>query len=263
LGNILDSPAADKWILSLYIIDIEGNPSIQNVAFNTTGEALTPGEATDSLDPLVTVLDSGVNEVANFNIWEFLNWVFVSQYWIALYDAGQIAPIYYNTTIDAQFIFSEVNPLPPTHNIFVNNALFQKYSSYLREVIVPMFSDYLPSPLRSAQQFPEFLPLDESNRLQPVTTTIFRTYSCSERRMKGWATVLVAVFAADYTILAGTYGLFILVASRIQERRNTAIGNGSFESMVNELVRIDGDRRLINEDNSDVEGETAYALKRE
>ena len=69
--------------------------------------------------------------------------------------------------------------------------------------------------------------------------------------MKGWVSVLVAVFAADYTMLAGAYGVFIFVASKIQERQNTATGNLSPESM----FELDGNQPLINEDYSDVEGD--------
>jgi len=136
---------------------------------------------------------------------ELLNWVVVSDFWIRLYDAGQIAPTLYQPTPRRTFNFTNPMALGSTNNIFVNNTLFQSYTNFLIE----KFN------IKAG-----FLPLTSTNRLFPVDTRIYRSYACSVR-IKGWSSLLISVFAADYALIGSAYSLLIFVAGKIQEHKDS------------------------------------------
>jgi hypothetical protein len=149
---------------------------------------------------------------------DLLVWIFVSQYWITLNDIGQIVPVDLPST---------------TNNIFVNDTLFQHFSSFIFQKIVPGF-ELLPTPVAIARNEGtpiQFLPLNDTNRLQPVDTTFFITYSCTERQLKGWFSILTSVFTADYAILAAAYGIFIFIAGGVQKRKDE--GTSSLDYLAN------------------------------
>ena len=184
-------------------IDMTSNPyAAENISL--AGSLLAPGFAgLQSLTPTLTI--------------DFLkqaNWGFVSAYWLALYDFGQLVPMTYEYTTSS-VNFSSPITYSSSNNIFLNDTLFQIYSSYLRDDMMPLLREYLPSgPL------PEFLPLDESNRLEPRTSTLLKSYSCTERQRKGWFSFIFSVLAADYGLIAGGYAILIYVAGLKQKRKD-------------------------------------------
>ena len=142
------------------------------------------------------------------DFWDILNWIFVSQYWISLYDLGQIADFSDDYSLDSNSnIFN---------NIFINDTLFEIYSSVLNDILIPYyydwFIDYLP--------IPSFLPLNDTNRLFSVPTTLSQTYSCSERKMKPWFTAFISVFAADYALIGTAYKILIFITGYFQQRKD-------------------------------------------
>jgi hypothetical protein len=72
---------------------------------------------------------------STFDLWKLLNWIFVGYYWAFLADLGQVAPTAYDRTVAN-------NPLPviyaSTNNVFVNETLFNIYSIYIQETILPI-----------------------------------------------------------------------------------------------------------------------------
>src|SRR5947207_1156160 len=92
-----------------------------------------------------------------------LNWLFVTDYWIQLSALVHTAPTLYSVTLRGRPNFSHPTIYPSTNNIFVNETLFQIHSSYLQETILPLIRIALPD-----LTLPQFLPLNDSNRLQPV-----------------------------------------------------------------------------------------------
>lgn len=153
-----------------------------------------------------------------FDLWKLINWVFVSYYWIFLADLGQTATTVYPQALnyDNSVQYSSEN------NIFVNETLFEIYSSYLKESILPLLRL-----MRPGLTLPEFLPLDDNNRLQPIDISLLRSYSCLERQLKGWASATISILVADYALIAGPYKLFIFVAGWLQRRRhNRNLFNG-------------------------------------
>lgn len=142
------------------------------------------------------------------DFWKILNWIFVSQYWISLYDLGHI--------IDLSDDYSPDSNSNIFNNIFINDTLFEIYSSVLNDTLIPYYQEwfinYLP--------IPSFLPLNATNRIFPVPTTLSQTYSCSERKMKPWFTAFISVFAADYALIGTAYKIFIFIAGYFQQRKD-------------------------------------------
>ena len=61
--------------------------------------------------------------------------------------------------------------------------------------------------------------LNSTTRLFAVPTPFALTYSCSQRILKGWLSLLISVLAADIALIIGAYNLFIFVVGYVQKRR--------------------------------------------
>jgi hypothetical protein len=199
---------------------IQGNHQsfAESISFNSAGEEYPSRGVNilniESYSRNLTVLNFG-----QYTFWGFVNWVFVSQYWLTLYDLGQTAPVAYsNDRVGGPFNFSKPATIHnSSQNIFVNATLFQKYSTFLRDVIIPNFG---AGPDVGKNTTVEFLPLNETNRLQPSDTTLYRNYSCSERRIKKWFSLIISVFAANYALIGGAYTLSIFIAGRVLRQKD-------------------------------------------
>lgn len=135
--------------------------------------------------------------------------MFVSIYWTLLADYGQIAPTTYpyvqSSVWQGYPNTSYLSPTlyPPTNNIFYNETLFESYSVYLNDTILPLFKSFYGLNIT----LPQF-----KSPLQPQPTTFVRTYFCTQKQLKGLASVVISVFAADYTLVLGVFGVAILMA---------------------------------------------------
>ena len=173
-------------------------------------------KANQILAPTIQLVQS---LLPTLDIWRFINWIFVSWYWIILSDFGQISPtthkywdtgIIYGWPIEVVNITAPATFHPITNNIFINETLYRIYSSFLRDLI----------PLAQASiTLPEFIPLNDSNRLQPIKTGFLRTYICRERRWKGLLNAIISVLVADYALIVGSYSLLIWAGSWYQKRQ--------------------------------------------
>jgi hypothetical protein len=163
---------------------------------NNTGENFGTGVLTFSvmgkveaevsggfLDTMNEVLALTINEtlrlataanVTNFDFWELMNWIFVSQYWLILLDFGQIAPSTFEYNAHGNLLSYGPIKYSSENNIFVNGTLFDYYNSYLRDTILPLFGYTLA----------EFLPLNETNRMNETTTSLKVLYTCSDLKLK-------------------------------------------------------------------------------
>jgi hypothetical protein len=219
-----NTPAEGGWYIKVGNTDLWGDSKEGfNIVFLPTGEL---DKSTKNLDLVNGFFDQVIkttfgNDPENF--WRFVNWFFVSEYWLTLYDCGQIAPTSYIYDSQKQVNLSLPKPFNDTYNIFVNNTLFQIYQSYLRETVVPIFGEHLGlnrSSQSSNYTLPQFDSLNDTNRLQSVNTTIYREYSCTKRKLKNWFSLIISVFAANYTIIAGAYTILIFIGERFQKRKD-------------------------------------------
>jgi hypothetical protein len=222
VGSELNTPASGFWNISCTVAPTDLYSPGQNlvISFTPTGEIDSIGSGypfdmglgPEIPEPLLQQADGVVDFLKS------VNWLFVSGYWLILYDLGQVSPIVYGLnnkmTQFGEFgalNLSEFRSANSSYNIFTNQTLFQNYSQYMLENLVDIA--YGSSPI-------QFLPLSETNRIQPNSTTIYRNFLCSERRIKGWFSLLISVFAADYAVLGGGYTIFKFVMGWIQKRKD-------------------------------------------
>jgi hypothetical protein len=216
-----NTPAGEYWILYVSYSKYPSQsfePEIRlPIAFLPTGEidlAHTVAEdlttANNLLAPSVQLLEE-ILQVSAFDIWSFFNWVFVIYYWALLAGLGQIAPTAYDVTIP----FSpQPIPFPSTNNIFVNETLFQIYSGY------PNSTNSTLGDRAFVQGAPV---LNNETRLKPIQTTLFRSYTCSQRRPKKPLDLIVSVLVADYALIVGFYKFFVFITGWWQKRKDHGI----------------------------------------
>ena len=103
-----------------------------------------------------------------------MNWMFVSHYWMLLLDFGQVSPSTFD--YNSAGVFVNYGPIryPTTYNIFVNETLFEIYTSYLRDTILPLFGYHLP----------EFDALNSTNHMNESEVSLKLLYSCTDLQLK-------------------------------------------------------------------------------
>lgn len=217
-----NSPAQGSWCLEVVIGKNLQQSEIKVVCFLPTGALDLNKTDKYDLENANNILNQTglvtIGGVYTTGLWELINWIFVSKYWLTLYDTGQLFSVTYQITDNGLLNFSNPFISDDTYNIFVNDTLFQNYSSHLAERIFPHLVGNVVGPNATV----EFLPLDDINRLHPANTSIFRTYTCTKRQLKGWFSLLVSVFAADYALVGGAYSIFMFIAGTIQRRTNSS-----------------------------------------
>jgi hypothetical protein len=221
----LYSPATGKWQLHFAATDFAGNFATWPIVFEPTGDIDRLLSSLPNLDDIANLLSQPLGGPVFsdtwFRIWRLFNWVFVSQYWLTLYDIGQTTPATY--VFDGSLVqttqpnFSRPLLYNETYNIFVNDTLYKIYSSFLRDEIFNVSKSFV------AYRNATFLPLNDTNRLKPENTTFYRNYSCVARKRKGWFSLCISVFAADYAVIGGVYTIFIFVAGHVQRRKESSI----------------------------------------
>jgi hypothetical protein len=219
-----NTPAADYWTMDIYYTpkDSLSEAKVQ-ISFLPTGEidiihtrASDLEKANSLLAPTITLVE---RLLPNFNYWRLTNWLFVSWYWLFLSDFGHNAPTTYlyvpqsNVFSNAYYTFPDfttANQHPPTNNIFYNDTLFEIYYEYLNNTLSPL------APLfgQGVVQLPSFNRLSNDNRLEASSVSFVQSYSCTERRMKGWLSVFISVAVADYAFLTGAYTVFTFIVGK-------------------------------------------------
>jgi len=137
--------------------------------------------------------------------------MFISYYWIFLYDLGQIAPTTYSYSdiIDNGPGVVNLSQAPKTHtstnNIFINQTLFDIYYSYIRSTF--------------GSQVPQLSGPGNEAALERDDALFLQSYSCLQRQWKSPLNVLISVFAADYALFFGLYSLVFLIAGALQSQR--------------------------------------------
>ena len=153
----------------------------------------------------------------DFDPWRLLNWVFVSFYWVFLGSFGQVEP----TTYPLAAILT-TSPIPDfsrpsfwtsSNNIFVNNTLFEIYSPYVLDIFA-----------LETNQTIQFMPLDQSNRLEPQEITFIRGYQCQQRQLKHG--FIFSVLPSVLAPLTSAWALLMFVVIKIDtSRRNRIVKN--------------------------------------
>jgi hypothetical protein len=227
LANIGDSrdintPAGDYWALVVSVTtERYGSETQYPIFFLPTGEIdpiHTPpeilGNVTLILEPTIALMRSMSGDPA-FDIWKLFNFLVVGGYWLLLADLGEIAPTAYNITIPDS---PRTIIYPSTNNIFINETLFQIYSEYILNTLIPLFNNVYH--VNSGPDLLPLIPLNDATRFRPFETTLLRSYSCGSRERKYWVNLIISIIAADYALIAGSYKLLVMILSWSQRRKD-------------------------------------------
>ena len=221
MGQFPNTPAGDSWMLYVgYIPAGTITEEFIPITFLPTGDykTLTPPQTLTQANTVLAQTIALIRSVTgdpNFDFWQLMNWAVISYYWIFLADFGQIQPIYYNYTssglpnLTSPVLYSSKN------NIFVNNTLFTIYADYFANTIFPFLHQFDTSLV-----LPDFLALDENNSLKPLPMTFLRSYSCTERQLKGWLSATISVLTTDYAFIVGAYKLVVWIAGKWRKNRD-------------------------------------------
>jgi len=212
-SNQNNTPANDYWELQIayqYITAI--NQTFVYITFKPDGSIDNTRTSSQDLDfankllaPAIANLQSRTN--IKFDFWQLINWLFVSVYWTALYDVGQIHPVSFDDNGDTVL-------LPSTNNIFVNQVLFGSFSAYMRNTVVPLLN---PSNGWSPNLFDN---LNATNVLNETDTTFVKSYQCVQRQIRSPLGVIVAVIVADHALIGIPFALVIWLATKNEKRRH-------------------------------------------
>jgi hypothetical protein len=167
---------------------------------NITCDPLSPGGTCESAPMPVEQVPTlfGLPEDPGFA--SILASMFYIWYWISLADFG--------FTKDQCFDANESSSNP-----FVNQTLLDRYTAFMNDIAMPYaFGN------ESWQEIINPLPITESNQLQNSPLPFVKTYTCSQRQLKGWLSFSISVIAADTALVLGAYNIFIFVASYLQKR---------------------------------------------
>jgi hypothetical protein len=117
----------------MYIPNGETQEQHFSVSFLPTGEIDTvhtpPGDLVNATILLAPTIAGLQNATGNdmMHIWKLINWVCVTDYWLDLYDLGQISPTLHHSFPEGTVDFSNPVAFPSTNNIFLNESLFSNF----------------------------------------------------------------------------------------------------------------------------------------
>jgi hypothetical protein len=197
------------------IISIRYLPNGEIDRTRTSNASLS--SANDLLAPAITrIRMTAQRQGIDLDFWKRMNWFLVSYYWGFLGSLGQLQPTLYPSLPNRQgpgpypVDLVSAQSYDSSNNIFVNATLFDIYSAYLSDTILPLFG--LPSL--------KFAPLTEESRMQPTQVTFLRAYMCQQRQPKEPFTAIFSVLTTIYVFTAGPLQFIILIATYLQTRRN-------------------------------------------
>jgi hypothetical protein len=211
--GVPNTPADDHWAIQFAYTPLgDWQETSFLISFLPTGEIDWSRTTKADLKTANTILAPSINQLQiltgstdSFGFWKFISWIVISNHWLLLYDFGQVAPTYSDIDLIS---YNQPQNFASTNNIFINNTLFENFAAYLEEVPLQILNNYLNG---TRLPNPQFVALDDHNSLQPFETTILRSYSCVERRLKGWVSAAISVLAADYAFIVGGYKVLVLL----------------------------------------------------
>jgi hypothetical protein len=165
------------------------------------------------LGPSLKVFNqTATQQGVDVDFWKLVNFIFVGYHWLMLANLGQITPTIYAPIPFPpapewyRVNFTEVKSYTPINNIFINETLFEIYTNFLRDPVLPLLN--YPSP--------KFAPLGDGNSLQMVTTTFIKSYDCQVRTLRSPVVAMFLILTTVGVFITGPYALVTTVAARIQ-----------------------------------------------
>lgn len=155
-----------------------------------------------------------------------MNWMFVSHYWMLLLDFGQVSPSTFD--YNSLGVFVNYGPIryPTTYNIFVNESLFEIYSSYLRDTILPLFG----------YQLPQFDALNSTNHMNESEVSLKLLYSCTDLQLKSSEGLVISVIVADWAMITSVYAIALFMGAWWMQRDDEGNKRRNSKLMIRELL---------------------------
>ena len=209
-----NTPANNRWFLNILTRSTNDTLFESPIAFLPNGAIDFRTTSIQQYEDTTAIFQPTIEAdfESSFSFWKAINWIFVSLYWTVLADLGQVAPTIYYPWDQ----LGNSTAMPPTNNIFVNKTLFQEYSMYLTNNVLPLLN----------LSIAEFLPVDDKNHLKVQNATFVRSYACLNRRTKAPLNLLISVGVADYALILGVYKLTMFLVE-IYHKRKYEAGNGT------------------------------------
>jgi hypothetical protein len=167
-------------------------------AFAVVEEILSP-----TISSIISLAEKA--KIPDFNFWKLMNWMFVSHYWTILLDFGQVS----SAVTNGSTIASEPVLYPTTNNIFVNETLFELYSAYLSNTVLPLLEN----------QLPQFASLNQTNVMNASDITLKLLYSCTDLRLKSSGGLVVSVMVASWAFVTSLYAILVGIGSKWELRK--------------------------------------------
>lgn len=198
-----NTPANDYWTLEISYTPNAGPPQqYLHIAFLPNGSLDLIHTSSSDLEVTNKLLAPTMAylQVTPLQFWEVVNWLFVTFYWTILADLGQAVPTTYPIDLNGEYVFSSPSTYLPTNNIFINETLYQIYSSFLHPTgDVPSLNRTIGAGLPNM--------------------TFIKSYSCTQRQLKSPINFIISVAVANYALIMGGYSFAILIAGSIQKHR--------------------------------------------
>jgi len=217
-----NSPANGNWELLIQYTKIDNIvPVAIPINFLVTCDTVQSSSSSESLKAaeelfasVIAVVNSQAAQVGvSVNFWTLLCRVIVGYHWKLLNDLGQISPTTYGPIPPQplpdwyQYNFSQVQHLAPTNNIFVNKTLFDDYSSYIFNTVLPLFNISAPT----------VAPLEPGNELQPRLVTFSKYYSCQMRQFRAPAVAIISIGLSVYFLIKLPFAAATFVVPPLEE----------------------------------------------
>jgi hypothetical protein len=209
-----------------YLNESEVQDVVMRITFLPTGQvdnSTTPASnlsvANQILAPTIqdiTRLADTAN-IANFDFWELMNWLFVSHYWALLLDFGQVSPSTFQYDAAGDVVNYGPVRYPSTNNIFVNDTLFNVYAEYLQTTILPLFKYHLP----------EFSQLNNTNQINATDVELKLLYSCTDLQLKSSEGLVISIIVADWALITSLYAIALFIGGWWTQRKSE---DGEFQT---------------------------------
>lgn len=200
----------DPLLTSTNVINITFLPSGEIDFSRTSSSNLSM--ANDILSPTISLLQKAASASGiELDFWRLINWLIVVAYWNVLVDFGVYSPTNYPRDNSLSGLdFSSATLLPSKNNIFLNSTLYDIYTQYMLETVMPL--------LDLAPPAGAIIPLDDENKLVHQEIAFAKSYFCSVRQPKPPLVAIVSILVGEYAFIHGAYRIFIFLATWYQKR---------------------------------------------
>jgi len=216
--------ASNSWVLLFrYTRNNETTDTTIPIFFLPTGAIDNTRTSELALSTIETILapslrllnQTAIQQGVDVDFWKLVNFIFIGYHWLMLANLGQISPTIYAPILFPpapewyRVNFTNVKSYTPINNIFINETLFEIYTNFLRDTILPLLN----------YSSPRFAPLGDGNTLQMEQTTFIKSYDCQVRTLRSPVVAMFLIVTTVVVFITGPYAFVTNVFARIQRHK--------------------------------------------